>query len=324
MVEKRYFCEENKVKIMRKGLTLIFLLSLVSVSALAQEVGEYGFLEIPVSTRAAALGGTVVSVVEPESSLADQNPALLCKQMSGQVALSYLNYVSDIDLGYASYTGKFLSEGAWQGAVRYVNYGKFNGYDENGNSTGSFSANDISFSGSVGYPINDHWTIGGTARGIYTSYESYNAFALAVDLGLNYYDEEQGRSISLVATNLGGQLRSLDDRYQHLPTQIACGFTKELAHLPLAITLTGYDLLDWDIDFINHFLIGAEWLISDNLYFAAAYNYRRQHEFSGGGGFLRGLSYGGGFKYRKWSFQLSYARYNSVDGSLSIGLNYQI
>ena len=277
----------------------------------AQEVGGYGFLKIPVSARAAALGGTLVSVVEPESSLADQNPALLCPEMTGEIALSYINYIASMNLGYASYTGSFLSHGAWQGAVRYVDYGTFAGYDAQGVYMGDFSAKDIAVSGSVGYPINDHLNVGGTFRGIFTNYESYNAFAIGVDVGLNYYNESVGRSLSLVATNLGGQIKRLEDRYQKLPTQLAIGWTEEFEHLPICFTLTAHDLLDWDLKFVKHFSLGLEWIVNENLYFGGGYNFRN-------------FSVGGGFKYRSWNFQCSYARYNSVDGSLHIGLSYKI
>lgn len=338
LIKMGYFCNKNRA-VMHKRIIFSIALLLSSCVIKAQEVGEYGFLEIPVSPRAAALGGTSISVVEPEVALVDQNPALLCTSMVGQASLSYINYVSDINLGYASYAGRFLSEGAWAGSVRFVDYGNFEGYDSNGNRTGSFSAKDIAISGSVGYPLNDSWNIGGTIRGIYSTYESYNAFALGVDVGLNYYNEVSGRSFSMVVSNIGGQLKSLDDRYQHLPTQIAIGMTKEIEHLPFCVSLTAYNLLDWGQTYVNgdgskhewkpaeqvlnHLLLGLEWVVSDNLYFATGYNYRRQREFAGTGGFLRGISLGGGIKYRSFSFQAAYAQYNSVDGSLNIGLTYQ-
>lgn len=302
---------------MSKTLSAGKLLSLLSISfllqakpATAQEVGGYGFLKIPVSARAAALGGTLVSVVEPESSLADQNPALLCQEMINEVSLSYINYIADVNLGYASYTGNFLGNGAWQGAIRYVDYGSFAGYDQEGVYTGNFSAKDIAISASVGYPINDRLNLGGTIRGIITNYESYSAFALGVDVGLNYYNEALGRSLSLVATNLGGQIKRLDERYQKLPTQIAVGWTEEFEHLPICLTLTAHNLLDWDRKFIKHFSVGLEWIVNENIFFGGGYNFDN-------------FSVGGGLKYRSWNFQCSYARYNSLDGSLNIGLSYK-
>ena len=289
----------------------IMLHTVSCIQAVAQEVGQYGFLEIPVSPRASALGGSAISVVEPEVALVDQNPALLCREMAGQLSLSYINYVSGVNLGYASFSGRFFSEGAWAGSARYVDYGSFDGYDQNGVSTGSFSAKDIVLGGSVGYPLNGRWNIGATIRAIYSHYDIYSAFALGVDVGVNWYDEVAGCSFSAVVTNLGGQLKSFDDRYQHLPTQAAVAYSKEVEHLPLCVSLSAVNLFDWDIDFKRHFVVGAEWIISDSLYFAAGYNFSH-------------FSVGGGFHYRKWNFQLSYARYHSLSGSLNFGLSYSI
>lgn len=288
------------------------LLFAVSVpKAEAQEVGQYGFLEIPTSARAAAIGGSAISVIEPEVALADQNPALLCPEMAGQISMSYINYVSDINLGYVAFANRFLTDGAWSATVRYADYGTFSGYDQNGFPTGSFSAKDIVMAGSVGYPINGRWNLGATLRSIYTSYESYTAFAIGVDVGVNWYDEDSGKSFSAVVSNLGGQLKSLDDRYQHLPTQIAIGYSKELEHLPVCVTISAINLLDWDRKLQKHFVVGAEWIISEKMYFAGGYNFSY-------------FSVGGGLKFRKWNFQLSYARYNKIDGSLNLGLTYKI
>lgn len=310
----------------------------VALPAVAQEVGAYGFLELPASSRSAALGGVCTSVVEPDLALSDQNPALLCPEMAGQLSLSYINYVSDINLGYAAYCGHFLDEGAWSTGVHYLNYGDFQGYDESGIATGSFSARDLAFHFAVGHAMSRCWNVGATFRGIYSKYDIYSAFAIGVDVGLNYYNEASGRSISITATNLGGQLKKMNDRSQHLPTQLSIGWTKEVEHLPFCFTLTAYRLLDWDQDYVNgsgevhkytggeqllnHLLWGAEWIVNDNLFFAASYSFRRQREFSGAGGFLRGVSLGGGLKFRQFSLQGAYSRYNAADGSFHLGLSY--
>jgi hypothetical protein len=304
----------------------------------AQEVGNYGFLELPTSAHAAALGGIAISVVDPDLSLSDQNPALLCPEMTGQVAASYMNYVSDINLGYVAYAGTVRKRGAWSVAARYVGYGDFDGYDANGISTGTFSAKDMAFSAALGLPINDRWRCGASARLLYSSYDSYSALALGVDVGLNYYNDVTGRSFSLTLTNLGGQLKRFDDRSTSLPTQLTLGLTKELEHLPFCLTITAWQLLDWDVNFIDadgnqtdysraeqvlsHLIFGAEWLPTDHLYFAAAYNYRRQRQFSGMGGFMRGASFGCGFRAGRLDLHAAYARYNAADGSLTLGLGY--
>ena len=309
---------------------------MTSAQMLAQEVGEYGFLQLPVSSHAAALGGTAISVVEPEAALADQNPALLCPEMTRQLNLSYMNYVESVNLGYASYTGKYREEGAWQVGMRFVNYGDFEGYDESGVSTGTFGAKDMSMHAGLGYPINERWRVGGSVRAIYSRYESYSAFAMGVDVGLNYYNEGSGRSFSAVVSNLGGQLKKLEGRTAHLPTQLSLGVTKEVEHLPFCFTLTAIDLFDWDQNYVdgngeehkwggmesllNHILWGAEWVPTDNFYVAASYSLRRQREFAGDGGFLRGISLGAGLHTKTLQVQVSYASYNAAAGSLMVGL----
>lgn len=323
----------------RKLVCFFGTLALFSGSIAAQELGNYGFLELPVSARVGALGGTNISVVEADLALADQNPALLCPEMRQQLSLSYTHYVADIQLGHVAYAGSAFGKGTWAASVRYVDYGDFDGYDTEGNATGAFSVSDMSFAGSLGYPISDRWNCGATVRLLYSSYEDYSAVALGVDVGINYYNEVSGRSISMTVTNLGGQLKRFEDRHATLPTQITLGITKELEHLPFCLSLTAYQLLDWDTDYVdgkghkndynnaeqilNHLIFGLEWLPTDGIYFSAAYNYRRQRQFAGMGGFLRGVSLGGGLKVGRFSVQCSYARYNSADGSLMIGCGYR-
>lgn len=308
---------------MKRILTIVLLFPMAFCMR-GQEVGGYGFLDLPVSAHASALGGTVVSIVEPESSLADMNASLLCDEMVGQVAFSYMNWLSDINLANASYTGSIGEKGVWQGGIRYVNYGTFDGYDEWGNSMGTFGAKDMAMHFAIGYPLSEHWRIGGALRAIYTKYEAESAFAMGVDLGLNYYNPVEGRSVAVSVTNLGGQLKALGDRHISMPTRLTAGVTKEIEHLPFAVSLTAFDLLNWDhTTLVEHLLLSAEWMAYEHFYLGAGYNYRRQHDFQGGGGFLRGLSYGGGFQWQQWRMACSYARYNALEGSLHIELNYQ-
>lgn len=313
--------------------------SLTFIFIRAQEVSGYGYLELPVSARGLALGGTSISVVEPDLSLAEQNPALLCPQMEKQAILAYTNYLAGIQMGYAAYADRFLEVGGWSAAMRFVNYGHFDGYDSQGLSTGSFSVKDLCLEGAIGYPLNDRWNIGAQTKFLYTSYESYNAFAMGVDLGLNYYNDVSGNSFSLTLTNLGGQFKSLyEERHQKLPTQLNIGWSRELLHLPFCISVTAYHLLDWNQEYVdgngqkqkfsaseqvlNHLIFGLEWTAAQNFWLAAGYNYRHQRRFSGQGGFLRGLSMGAGLKYNSFNFQAGYASTNLADGTLTLQLGY--
>lgn len=335
--------QKTKTRLCRLSLKVLFLTSLPFSflgRAEAQDVAGYGYLDLPVSPRSLALGGTSISVVEPEMTLAEQNPALLCPQMAGQLALSYMSYVSDINLGYAGYAGKFLDLGGWSVGMRFIDYGDFQGYTEEDIPTGSFGVKDFCLEGAVGYPINDRWRIGGQFKALYTSYESYSAFALGVDLGINYYNDATGNAFSVTATNLGTQLKPLfdDGREQHLPTQLNVGWSKELQHLPFTVSVTGYRLLDWDQDYVdgngqihtyrdaeqvlNHMLFGIEWSSIEHFWLAASYSYRRQTSFRGQGGLLRGVGLGAGIDYGRMRFQVGYASTNAADGSLAFQFSY--
>lgn len=305
----------------------------------AQNTSGYGYLEVPVSARVWALGGTNISVVEPEMSLAEQNPALLCPEMEGQMALNYTRYYGDINMGYAGYAGRFLEEGGWSAGMRFIDYGDFRGYDEQGISTGGFGVKDLSLQGAVGYPVNERLRIGAQAKFLYSSYESYSAFAMGVDLGMNYYDETTGNSFSITATNLGGQFKALfEERKESMPTQLNVGWSRELQHLPLCLSVTGYHLLDWKHDFrdgngvvqefkdaemvLNHLIFGLEWTASEHFWLAASYNYRNQRRFIHQGGFLRGIALGAGINHRSMSVQLAYASVHAGNGTLSFQFNY--
>ncbi len=323
-----------------KRFTLTMALATLLLPDLsAQEIAGYGYLELPVSARAMALGGTSISVVEPEMSVAEQNPALLCPQMAGQLSASYTSYLGDVNLGYVGYAGAFLQEGGWSVGMRYIDYGDFNGYDDQGNKTGKFGVKDMSLQAAVGYPVNDRLRIGAQAKMLYTSYESYSAFALGVDVGLNYYNEATGNSLSVTATNLGGQFKALyEERKEKLPTQLNVGWSSELQHLPFVVSVTACRLLDWDDDFVdgkggvqkykdaekvlNHLIFGAEWSTSEHFWLAASYNYRHQRTFIGQGGFLRGIALGAGVNYRQLSVQAAYASAHAGDGTLTLQLNY--
>lgn len=326
--------------LLSRRLVLGVTFLLVYVTAFSQDITGYGYLELPVSARVLALGGTNISVVEPEMSLAEQNPSLLCPEMAGQAAVSYTRYMGDVNLGYAAYAGRFLEVGGWSVGMRFIDYGDFSGYDEQGFSTGSFGVKDMSLQGAIGYPVNDRLRIGAQAKFLYTSYESYSAFAMGVDLGLNYYNEATGNSISLTATNLGGQFKALyEERKEDLPMQLNLGWSSELQHLPLCVSVTAYHLLDWDHDYVdgsgfkhsfkdsemvlNHLIFGVEWTAYDHFWLAASYNYRNQRRFSGQGGFLRGVGMGTGFNYRQLSFIMAYASAHAGDGTLMFQFNYR-
>src|SRR5687768_14150156 len=93
-----------------KRIVLLILCQLYGL-AWAQTGGgsSYSFLDIPMTARAAALGGSNMSIWGDDVNLLYSNPALLNPSMHKQFALNYCDYVGDLNfwyLGYAHSLGK--------------------------------------------------------------------------------------------------------------------------------------------------------------------------------------------------------------------------
>jgi len=79
----------------------------VGVNAQIGGTSVYSFLDLPNSSRIAALGGSVNAVKDNDLSLCLVNPAFLTPKMSNQIALSFVDYYSDINYGFVSYARNF-------------------------------------------------------------------------------------------------------------------------------------------------------------------------------------------------------------------------
>src|SRR5690606_12953789 len=75
------------------------------------------------------------------------NPATINPEMDNQLALNYTSYLGGINYGTAAYayTWDRRTQTLHVG-VNYINYGSFDGYDEVGNATGSFTGNEAALS----------------------------------------------------------------------------------------------------------------------------------------------------------------------------------
>src|ERR1051326_5980839 len=93
---------------MKKVTSSVFIfLFLASYSILFSQSGgrsTYDFLNLAIPARISALGGTLISVKDNDLNLSFQNPALLDSTMHNNLSLSYIDYFSDIQYGYAAYS----------------------------------------------------------------------------------------------------------------------------------------------------------------------------------------------------------------------------
>lgn len=289
----------------------------------------YNFLRLPVSAHAAALGGDNISIIEDDESMIFNNPALLSSVSDKTINLNYMNYMSGANTASASFNRIIKERASVAASAQFIDYGKMKETDENNIQTGEFSAKDISIAGHFSYMLTDRLAGGITAKFITSYIGDYNSIAMGVDLGLNYYDPEKEWSVSLVAKNLGGQMKAYDDQYDRMPIDIQLGASKRFAHMPFRISATLVDLNHLDYKFINHLVAGVDIIISPTIWVGAGYNFRRANEMKitetdGESSHGAGLSFGAGINLERFKLNLAYGKYHVSSSSILINLAYSL
>lgn len=282
---------------------------------------SYRFLDLPMTARAAGLGGNSMSIWGDDVNLIYSNPALLNPSMSRQLTLNYSNFVGDLNFGYLAWVPSWKADnGMFAGSLQFYNYGKFQGYDENGQQTNTFNANDYSLNLNYAKSMADSlFHVGISLKTIISQYESYVSAGNAVDFGITYH----GRNnlvVSIVAKNVGLMWKdytTTDGKAGRLPANVQLGISYKVAKAPFRLFLVYDNLLTRNLKYVNpedtvnnnpfatekkddstgwqkfirrggnrtdnfmrHLTFGTEILLSKNFSLRVAYNYRRQRELA--------------------------------------------
>jgi hypothetical protein len=337
---------------LKKIIFIIFTFILFCSHAQIGGQSVYQFLNLTTSPRIAALGGKVLTVRDFDVNQAAFNPATINMDMHQQLSVNYANYFGDISYGTANYAFTFDRHiQTFHAGISYINYGTFDGRDELGLESGSFSGQEGMLS--VGYSYNIPWTdlyVGTNVKFITSILENYSSFGVAADLGLLYVDEKNDINYALVVRNFGTQITTYAGLKEPLPFEIMLGISQELEHVPLRWHLTLENLQQWDVRFSNparststldgneipeevgflnnmmrHVIVGAELFPEKSFNLRLGYNFRRAEEL----GILEqrnfsGLSFGFSIKSNKMRFDYSYARYTLAANTSMFGLTINL
>jgi hypothetical protein len=315
---------------MKKGLLVVISVLLSAIGIHAQESQEvYSFLRLPVSAHVAALGGDNITLTDDDATLIFHNPALICDVSDKSLNLNFMTYMEGAKTASASFVKAYKERATWGIAAQYMDYGTMKQTTVDNIETGDFSARDIALAGSFAYLLSDHISGGITGRFVTSHIASYNSAAVAVDLGLNYQNEEHGWSLSAVAKNLGGQIKAYEDDFERIPLDLQLGVSKRLIGSPLRLSATLSRLNNWDQGFIKHLAVGADLLLGENIYVAAGYNFRRASEMKisdndGESNHGAGLSLGAGLQLERFKLHVAYAKYHVSASSLLINVSYSL
>ena len=319
----------------------ILILFVVTLSVSAQNGSEaYTFLRFPTSTRANALGGHTVALVERDPSLIFHNPALLGAEMDGMINLNYMNYISDINVGSALFTKAHGEKGAWGVGATFISYGDIQEVLPDNVVTGaSLSAKDISVNGFYSRDLSERWRGGLSLKFLYSGLADYTSIGLCVDAGLSYYNSDKGFSFGFALKNIGAQLKAYEDERQKMPWDIQMGITQKMAHAPIRFSLTAQYLNRWKFDYIDntdkeydgdsfvktlakHFIIGVDFIPSENFWVGVGFNPKVNMEMKlKGGGSFSGFSAGAGVRIKMFDVGFSLAKYHPSAMSMMISVS---
>ena len=310
-----------------------FLFIILTVQSAFSQAGRgiYKFLDLPVSSRLAALGGSNVSLNDNDINFGFQNPALLTAETHNTIGINMANYLADIKFGSAVYGRTIGTKNYLAVGIQYIDYGLFKETTVQNEIIGEFTAKDLAINIIYARPLSDKYSVGATLKPVYSVYERYTSYGLAMDLGASYKDTANLFSAGLVLRNIGTQLKGYyaDENGQHLeslPFNIQLGMTKKFKHAPLRLSFTLNDLQQWNLAyqstnqptettatatdtkkisfadmFFRHTIFAAEFVPTKNFYLAIGYNHRRQKEMNMNGfKSSAGFSFGGGVKIYKF------------------------
>lgn len=316
---------------MKKVFLIFFLAAAACISAMAQESQNvFNFLRIPISAHATALGGENISIIEDDATLALSNPALLSSVSSRTISLGYMNNFNGTSLYNAGYTHAINDKLTLGGQMFFMNYGSMKEMDAYGNELGTFSPSDLAVEAILSYTLTKRLVGGIGAKFVYSKIGNYSSTAAAIDLGLNYYDEDNDLSLSATAKNLGGQLSAYNDEFEDMPIDVLVGITKGLGTLPVRMSLTIDDFTHWDYSFWQHLRLGADIYFSQNFYVAGGYNFQRASAMTvsdgedgtttGGAGF----TVGAGLLLDRFSINVSYAKQHVSTSNLMFNASFTL
>jgi len=309
----------------------------------------FNFLKLPATPQLTALGGINTSHISNDVGLAFNNPALLKPSMHSQLNAVFnglYNGISAYHLSLGYHHEKLNTNFGW--GIHFINYGSIQETDASGNIYGSLHPVDWVMQVSASRSYMEKWNYGATFKYISSNYGQYRSSGIAVDVGLLYHDTSALFSASILAKNMGTQLKTYEGTDpDDLPFDLQLGMSKRLENSPFGFSLTAHHLHQFDIryndaDFndvngfpngsnkkftfdklFRHVVIAASVYLADKMELTAGYNYLRRKELNIGntGNGLNGFSMGAALILPKLQVRIARSQYQRNTAYTQFGLS---
>lgn len=322
---------------MKRIFIIILFLPLV---VLAQTGGQstFEFVSLPYSAKENAFGGTIITSTENDLSFALKNPSLLDSSHTNEIIGNWgLLHMKDagIGLGTIGFAHAVSNNITLQSGIHFINYGKFSGYDEYGNHTGTFIPAEYQIIIGGAYSITENISTGINVKPILSYMESYSSYGLLFDIGVSYKLDRS--CVSLATRNIGCQIKPYtENNREPVPYSIDLGYSAKLEHAPIRFSVCYEDLQKFNIsveekknstnsaiyneqeeralvsfgsNFMKHITLSAELLIGKHIVIMGGYNYRKANELSfGAAKYGAGISAGLALNFSRFNISYGWAK----------------
>jgi hypothetical protein len=338
---------------MKCGFSIMLLILVTRLEA--QTLGGnsvFNFLKLSNTPQLTALGGVNVSQTSNDIGLAFNNPALLKPSMHTQMNAVFNSYYAGIKAYHLSlgYHNAKLNIN-FSGGLNYFNYGNTQETDAAGNVLGKFRPTDWVMQVSASRSYMEKWNYGATLKFISSNYGQYRSNGVAMDVGVLFHDSSKLFSASVVAKNMGFQLKKYDGTDpDDLPFDLQIGITKRLEKAPFSFSLTAQRVHQFNISYndtsfnnengfangstkkfsfdklFRHIVLATTIYVGDRIEVMAGYNFLRRKELSIGDAAngLNGFSLGAGVLLGKLQIRYARAYYQNNTAFNQLGLNMKL
>ncbi|MCD6318073.1 PorV/PorQ family protein [Candidatus Aerophobetes bacterium] len=276
------------------------LILIPGFSSYASDVGTTAsnFLKIGVGARATAMGGAFTALADDGTALY-WNPAGLAQIERTEISAMYNMWFQEVNQGYLSLAFPLLGGIAGLGA-NYMDMGKIEGRDTEGNPTGDFGASDIQ--ASLGYARNfsSKLMLGISAGMLQDTIAEDKKTAYLGNAGFLFKPTEL-ISVGLACQNIGSKLGE-----DPLPLTYRGGIALRLKSI--SIEADAVKPIDDDI----YYCAGLEWLIGNILVLRGGY---RTGQDVGSG-----ISAGVGLRISKINLDYAYVPYGDLGDTHRVSL----
>lgn len=325
-------------------------------STLNAQIGggnSFAFLNLPSGARMTGLGGNPSAQADNTLDFAIINPSLIHSNMLGSYSIQQSLLPSGINYGTLA-TAIPLKKGIILPYIRYVSYGKMDGYDATGNPTNTFTAFDFQAGTSCALPINPVFNLGVGLSVLGSYLETYSSYGISGSFGMNYHHPNNLLHTSLFVKNIGLQIKGYTaGNTNPLPLEIQSSLSYKLKHAPFRFTLIGHHLNQWKIGYFDpsiqptidplsgdtipapsvgtgeqiarHFALQTELMTNGLLQMRFGFDFQRRQEMKleqAPG--LAGFSFGLGLNFRKFSIDYGFMVYSKAGFSNSLGLQSKL